>query len=140
MHVKEDTSADFFLVMFPTSIRTQYCFKLQFIKENRELNKRVQSWVRTFGTRVKPYEDIPGPAGHGVPLFGHMNMLYRKPAGFARSWENLRDLKHKYCDNTHKLLRLHLPLLNPDNGRAVILMDPLDVEEVYRHEGKYPRR
>ena len=93
------------------------------------------------GKTLKPFEAIPGPPGSGWPFFGHMKLLYQKPAGFARSWINLKHMKEKYCDeNNEKLLRMNLPLFNPKNGRAVMLMDPIDVEEVYRHEGKFPIR
>ena len=37
-------------------------------------------------------------------------------------------------------LRLNLPPLNGINGKVVVLFDPNDVEQVYRHEGKYPLR
>ena len=75
-----------------------------------------------------------------MPLLGHMKLLYKKPAGFAKSWLNLKEIRSKYCSEQDKLLRLNLPILNPINGNVVILFDPNDVQIAYRHEGKYPFR
>lgn len=69
-----------------------------------------------------------------------MKLLYKKPAGFAKSWQNLKEVRSQYCNEDDKLLRLNLPILNPINGKVVVLLDPKDVEQVYRHEGKYPIR
>ena len=66
--------------------------------------------------------------------------MFKKPAGFAKSWENLKEMRIKYCKEEDKLLRLNLPPLNPINGKVVIILDPHDVEKIYRHEGKYPLR
>jgi hypothetical protein len=48
------------------------------------------------------------------------------------------------CDSVNFIektdLRLNLPPLNGINGKVVVLFDPNDVEQVYRHEGKYPLR
>ncbi len=95
----------------------------------------------TTAQRALPFEQIPGPPGTGWPLIGHMKLLYEKPAGFSKSWINLQRLQKQYCsaDNC-KLLRLHLPLLNSNNGKVIVLLEPKDVEQVYRHEGKYPYR
>ena len=76
----------------------------------------------------------------GLPFFGHLKLMYKKPAGFAKSWLNLKEIRSQYCTEQDKLLRLNLPPLNPINGKVVILFDPNDVEQVYRHEGKYPFR
>ena len=94
----------------------------------------------TLNLDIKPFESIPGPSNKGLPLIGHMKMLYKKPAGFAKSWLNLKEMKDNFTQNGDKLLRLNLPVLNPKNGKVVVLLDPADIEHVHRHEGKYPYR
>lgn len=67
-------------------------------------------------------------------------IFVQKPAGFSKSWVNLKNLQLEYCSKDEKLLRLNLPFLNHINGQTVVLLDPKDVRTVYRNEGKYPYR
>ena len=56
--------------------------------------------------KLKSFEDIPGPPNKGLPFFGHLKLLYKKPAGFAKSWQNLKEMRSEYCTKEDKLLRL----------------------------------
>ena len=49
---------------------------------------------------------LPGPPNKGLPFFGHLKLLYKKPAGFAKSWQNLKEMRSEYCTKEDKLLRL----------------------------------
>ena len=63
------------------------------------------------------------------------------PTGIGKSWENLKECRNKFLKEDDKLMRLNLPPFNPEGqGKFVFLLDPNDVEQVYRHEGKYPSR
>lgn len=104
----------------------------------RTLKNNVKNGVKFSST--KPYEDIPGPPGKGLPFIGHLHMIYKKPNGFGKSWNNLKDLREKYLKDGDKLMRFHSKNFNPKNGRLVVLLDPKDVEVIYRNEGKYPSR
>jgi hypothetical protein len=88
----------------------------------------------------KSFEAIPGPPGNGLPILGHMLELFAKPAGFEKSWKNLKIMQSKYLTKEDKIMRLHAPMMNPKNGKVLVLFDVDDVEHVYRHEGKYPTR
>jgi len=45
------------------------------------------------------------------------------------------------CTREVDMCRAVLPFFNPaNNGRAIEIFDPYLVEEVFRHEGKYPSR
>ena len=90
---------------------------------------------------LKPFEAIPGPKGKGLPVIGHLNQLIQKPFGFAKGWKNIERMKNTYCEPGQvPLLRVNVPLINPVNGNIVYLFNPEDVQQVYRHEGKYPTR
>ena len=90
---------------------------------------------------AKPFKDIPGPPGNGLPVIGHMNLVTKKPHGIGKSWLNIEILIKKYLENDDKLLRISSGTLFPGTeGRYVILLDPSDVEHVHRNEGKYPNR
>ena len=56
--------------------------------------------------KLKSFEDIPGPPNKGLPFFGHLKLLYKKPAGFGKSWQNLKEMRSEYCTEEDKLLRL----------------------------------
>ena len=91
-------------------------------------------------TGLKPFETIPGPKGKGLPILGHSNELLKKPHGFGKAWKNVQRLKEAYCGQV-PLLRFHVPLVNPKgNGNLVYLFESEDIQQVYRHEGKYPTR
>ena len=61
--------------------------------------------------------------------------------GIGKSWENLKECRNKFLKEDDKLMRLNLPPFNPEGqGKFVFLLDPNDVEQIYRHEGKYPSR
>lgn len=94
----------------------------------------------TNSTSLRPFESIPGPPGNGLPFLGHTHLLLKKPHGFGKSWMNVKEMVQKYDAQGAKLLRFRSPILNPDNGYVVFLLDPQDVGQVYKHEGKYPKR
>lgn len=110
----------------------------------RNLLSRVCTLVHcrlsTVAEDVKPYEAIPTPSNVSLPLLGQMQVVLKKPAGFGQAWKTFLELKKKYVPDDVSMLRLHLPLFNEITGKVVILFDPVDVETVYRHEGKYPNR
>ena len=59
------------------------------------------------------------------------------PTGIGKSWENLKEIRNQYLKKDDKLLRLNLPPFNPEGkGKFVLLLDPNDVEYIYRHESK----
>ena len=101
---------------------------------------------------VKPFQDIPGPSGKGLPIFGHMNDLIKKPHGPFKTWENLKEMRKKFMienEMAGKIMKLYLPMLNPpskasddtfSNGWCIALFDPNDIPLVYQNEGKYPFR
>ena len=101
---------------------------------------------------VKSFQDIPGPSGKGLPIFGHMNDIIKKPHGPFKTWENVKELKTKFMienEMAGKIMKLYLPMLNPpskvsddnfSNGWIVTLFDPNDIPLVYQNEGKYPFR
>ena len=61
--------------------------------------------------------------------------------GIGKSWENIKRLRKEFLKKDDKLLKMHMPLFNPEGkGRFVMLLDPTDAEQVYRNEGKYPSR
>ena len=108
---------------------------------------KVVGSVRSLSTIVaepslKTFDDIPGPSGKGLPFLGHSLLFTKKPAGFGKSWENVKALKAQYLKDNDTMLKLYSPLLNPkpNNGYVIMLFDPDDVEIVYRNEGKYPNR
>ena len=113
---------------------------LKVCPKNELWRKTLQN--STFSAvNVQPFESIPGPPGRGWPFIGHMNEMFKNPAGFGKSWMNMKELRKKYLKEEDKLLRLHLPFFNYDNdGRFVLLLDPDDIKQVYRHEGKHPAR
>ena len=79
---------------------------------------------------VKPFSAIPGPKGW--PVIGNMFEAMR---GGAMSGQ-----LHKYFAKQHKK---YGPIFKEHVGpgyKAVQIMDPADVEQIFRHEGKYPRR
>ena len=97
--------------------------------------------VTSTTTDVQPFESIPGPPGSGLPFIGHTNLFGKKPAGIGKSWENLKECRNQFLKEDDKLMRLNLPPFNPEGqGKFVFLLDPNDVEQIYRHEGKYPSR
>ena len=76
-----------------------------------------------------------------MPFIGHTNLFGKKPAGIGKSWENLKECRNQFLKEDDKLMRLNLPPFNPEGqGKFVLLLDPNDVEQIYRHEGKYPSR
>ena len=89
---------------------------------------------------VKPFEAIPSPPGGWLPIFGHLPAMIKEPAGFGKSWQNIRNLKEKYLAKDDKIMRMNMPLFNPINGRVLLLFDPADCELAYRLEGKHPWR
>ena len=61
--------------------------------------------------------------------------------GIGKSWENIKRLRKEFLKKDDKLLKMHMPLFNPEGkGRFVMLLDPTDAEQIYRNEGKYPSR
>lgn len=97
--------------------------------------------LRFFSIAVhEPYENIPGPPGQGWPFVGHTLMFMKNPHGFEKSWLNLKEVQQKYLKKNDKLIKFHSPIFNPDTGKVIFLLDPNDIEQVYRHEGKYPNR
>ena len=106
----------------------------------------------TQSQNVKPFQDIPGPSGKGLPIFGHMNDLIKKPHGPFKTWENLKEMRKKFMienEMAGKIMKLYLPMLNPpskasddtfSNGWCIALFDPNDIPLVYQNEGKYPFR
>ena len=97
----------------------------------------AKRWCST--KKVLPFDSIPGPPGKGLPFIGHVNLYIKKPHGLKKSWKNLKEIRKQYLKEDDKLLRLHLPPFCP-SGNVVLLLDPADVEDMYRHEGKYPYR
>ena len=110
---------------------------LNVVKKHPNLKNNSTSAV----ANVKPYHEIPGPPGKGLPFIGHMNLVSKKPHGLEKVWLNMEILQQKYLKDHDKLMRLNFGILNPDgDGRYVLLYDPTDVEKVHRNEGKYPKR
>ena len=63
------------------------------------------------------------------------------PTGISKSWKNLKEIRNQFLKEDDKLLKLNLPPFNPEGkGKFVLLLDPNDVEQIHRHEGKYPNR
>ena len=90
--------------------------------ENNAASKEQQN--------VKPFSAIPGPKGW--PVIGNMFEAMR---GGAMSGQ-----VHKYLAKQHKK---YGPIFKEQLGpgyKAVQIMDPADVEQIFRHGGKYPRR
>ena len=62
-------------------------------------------------TNVKPYHEIPGPPGKGLPFIGHYNLLSKKPHGLEKAWLNMEILQQKYLKDHDKLMRLNFGIL-----------------------------
>ena len=79
------------------------------------------------GSKVRPFEDIPGPAR----TFKSMVEFYRDSKGLT-----------KICKLTEGLFAKYGPIYkeNTLGQTQVHVMDPEDFEKVFREEGKYPRR
>lgn len=100
-------------------------------------------WLSTAASAIQhaaPYDKIPGPPGQGLPLLGHTLLTSKKPHGFGKAWLNMKEIQQKYLKPDDKLIRFNSRVFNPKTGNCVFLLDPQDVEHVYRHEGKYPNR
>ena len=79
------------------------------------------------GSRVLPFEDIPGPK----KTFKSMVEFYRKSEGLHKGYKLTETWFSKYGpifkENTFGSYWVHV-------------IDPNDIEKVFRAEGKYPRR
>jgi hypothetical protein len=81
--------------------------------------------VKSESTELKSYDDIPAPPGGGLPILGHTSAFVKKPAGFEKSWKNILELKSKFVPPDVQMLRLNVPLSNPEGkGKLLIIFDP----------------
>lgn len=137
----EITNCLFFNITLSNSVKMIIKYSrniLNVVKRHPNLKNNSSS---SAVTNVKPYHEIPGPPGKGLPFIGHMNLTSKKPHGLGKFWLNMEILQQKYLKDHDKLMRLNLGKVNPDgDGRYVLLYDPTDVEKVHRNEGKYPTR
>ena len=85
---------------------------------------------------------VPDPLqiGNGWPLIGQTNLMIEKPAGFGKWWNNIINLRETYLHKDDMLMKMYLPILNPNNGYVVFLFDPNDSKIIYQNEGKQPVR
>ncbi|XP_055896679.1 cytochrome P450 27C1-like [Biomphalaria glabrata] len=105
----------------------------------RSLVNRIAARAVTSSTtmssnqsEVKPFESIPGPGGiYKWPIIG--TLLHYKP--FTRHTpETLHEFLNEQFDKYGPVVKLRL------GPTVVVLSDPKDMETVFRHEGKYPKR
>ncbi|KAH9419721.1 hypothetical protein DERP_001551 [Dermatophagoides pteronyssinus] len=106
-------------------------FKQHHQKTTTNLNHRQQQQHEKnqikFEKNYKSFEQIPTPAG--LPLIGTLFDLIR--AGGA-------EYVHQYCDKRHKQFgSIYREKLG--NVEAVFVADAELVQQVYKHEGKYPQ-
>ncbi|XP_055879844.1 probable cytochrome P450 12a5, mitochondrial [Biomphalaria glabrata] len=103
-----------------------------------KLNKSVRD-LSTSGcpmssdeAKAKPFHAIPGPGGlYQWPFIG--SLLNFKP--FTKySPETIPDYFNHLHDKYGPVIRLRL------GYPVVVVADPIDIETVFRNEGKYPRR
>ena len=108
-------------------------FKQHHQKTTTNLNHRQQQQQQheknqiKFEKNYKSFEQIPTPAG--LPIIGTLFDLIR--AGGA-------EYVHQYCDKRHKQFgSIYREKLG--NVEAVFVADAELVQQVYKHEGKYPQ-
>ncbi|OTF83333.1 cytochrome P450-like protein [Euroglyphus maynei] len=90
-------------------------------------NHHTHNELKQQQQHYKSFEQIPTPAG--LPLIGTLLDLIR--AGGA-------EYVHQYCDKRHKQLgSIYREKLG--NVEAVFIADANLVQQVYKHEGKYPQ-
>ena len=48
--------------------------------------------------------------------------MIEKPAGFGKWWNNIKNLRETYLHKDDMLMKMYLPILNPNNGYVVFFL------------------
>jgi hypothetical protein len=107
-------------MILTSKLNQRKCIRLKNIVRNV-----VTATQKSYEPITKPYEDIPTPPGGWLPVIGHTNHFIKKPHGFENSWKNVEEMKKKFVPAGVEMLRLNLPLSNPEgNGKLLLIFDP----------------
>ncbi len=114
------------------TLRTVFCFPNHgtgFIVTMARFCHCAASHVVNEGRQIRPFSEIPGPTG--LPVIGTLLSAAKNGA--------LKNQLHEYFA---KRYREYGPIYREKLGdySAVFIHEPADVRELFRHEGRYPRR